>query len=101
MTSKTFCASFPFNPTDTYPQLMSDSRALTSHKPNDLLNCKIMQNYAKETGKPFDPRGFRQLIVRQGKGLESYQNQCLDEKYTRMQAEMKQNLEKLNCLDWN
>ena len=101
MAQKAYCSSYPFSPDDTYPQLMSDGRALTSYVPSKLYNCKIMQNVSKINGKPFDPRNYRHVITHQGQNISKVHNDCLGEKYTKMQAEMKKDLKELDKYMWN
>ena len=60
-----------------------------------------MKNYAKETGKPCDNRCFRQVIVGRGRGIEQVHNECLQQKYAKMDEECKANLEKMDKYLWN
>jgi hypothetical protein len=101
MSSNEYCTTYPFNSSDTYPQLMSDGRALTSYIPSKQYNCQIMKNVAKAQGKEFDPRNYRQVIVGKGKTIEQVHTDCLISKYDKMQKQMATDLKNLETYMWN
>ena len=98
---KEFCSTYPFNPNDTYPQMMSDGRAFTNYIPSKQYNCHIMKNIARKNGEPFDPRNYRDVIAFTGSSISDTHDACFSKKYTTMQVEMRKNLTELQDYVWN
>ena len=96
-----YCSTYPFNPTDTYPQIMSDGRAFTNYMSSKRYNCEIMGNVAKRTGTPFDPRDYRRTIAGKIATIGQTHEDCFVHKYDSMQNEMKKGLTDLERYVWN
>tara|TARA_Y100000389_G_C17470940_1_gene530703 strand:- start:3664 stop:3948 length:285 start_codon:yes stop_codon:yes gene_type:complete len=91
-----FCPLFPLNPTDTYPQIMSDGRAFTIYQTNDDLNKIMMNAYGVE-----DVRDYRHKLTSNTENEESSQLECLEQKYTTMHKKISENLAKLDKASFN